>query len=279
MNFKIIIINKKYIVCILIVTLISIAALSLYQHSLKLLRQTVGENAKGYIAIIIDDFGNNGKGTEAMLNLNIPITVAIMPFLDSSVTDAKKANDKGLEIMLHMPMEPISGKPSWLGPGAIKCAMTDQEIQLNINEALDELKWAVGMNNHMGSKVCRDRKAMETILLTAKSKGIYYVDSKTVENSIVAKVAEDLGVPYLVRDVFLDNIKKQESVEAQLMKLSNIALKRGYAIGIGHVGPEGGDVTVKAIKKMYPKISDKGIKFVFVSDIFHIIDHAKGDSP
>lgn len=279
MNFKMIIINKKYIICILIAALISAASLALYQYSPELLRQTVGENAKGYIAIIIDDFGNNGKGTEAMLNLNIPITVAIMPFLDSSIKDAKKANDKGLEIMLHMPMEPISGKPSWLGPGAIKCAMTDHEIQLNINEALDELKWATGINNHMGSKVCQDRKAMETILLTVKSKGIYYVDSKTVENSIVAEVAEGLGVPYLVRDVFLDNTKKQEYVEAQLMKLANIAIKRGYAIGIGHVGPEGGDITVKAIKAMYPKIANKGVRFIFVSDIFDVIDHVKGNNP
>ena len=278
MGLKIIMINKKYIVCILIVTIISIATLSLYPYSSKLQKDTFGEKTKGYIAIIIDDFGNNGKGTEAMLNLNIPITVAIMPFLDSSIKDGEKANEKGFEIILHMPMEPISGKPSWLGPGAIKCAMTNQEIQLNINNALDELKWAAGMNNHMGSKVCQDRKSMEAILLTAKSKGIYYIDSKTVENSIAAEVAEDLGVPYLARDIFLDNIKKQENVEAQLMKLANIALKRGYAIGIGHVGPEGGDVTVKAIKKMYPKISDKGVKFVYVSDIFSIIDHAKGDS-
>lgn len=279
MGLKIITINRKYIAYILIVTIISIAALSIYPYSSNLLKHTVAEGTKGYIAIIIDDFGNNGKGTEAMLDLNIPITVAIMPFLDSSIKDGEKANDKGLEIILHMPMEPISGKPSWLGPGAIKCAMTDQEIRLNINNSLDELKWAVGMNNHMGSKVCQDRKSMESILLTAKSKGIYYVDSKTVENSIAAEVAEDLGIPYLVRDVFLDSVKKQENVEAQLMKLANIALKKGYAVGIGHVGPEGGDMTAKAIKKMYPKISDKGIKFVYVSDIFSIIDHAKGNGP
>ena len=235
------------------------------------------EKPKGYIAIIIDDFGNNGKGTNAMLNLGIPITAAIMPFLGSSLKDAETARDKGLEIMLHMPMEPISGKPSWLGPGVIKCAMTDQEIQLNINDALDQLKWAVGMNNHMGSKVCQDRRTMETILLTAKSRGIYFVDSKTAEKSVIEEVAKELDVPYFIRDVFLDSTKNQKEVEAQLMTLANIALKKGYAIGIGHVGPEGGEITAEAIKKMYPKISEKGVKFVFVSDIFDIIDQMKND--
>ncbi|MER2059661.1 MAG: divergent polysaccharide deacetylase family protein, partial [Niallia sp.] len=36
------------------------------------------------LAIVIDDFGNNMKGTEEMLNLPVPITVAIMPFLSTS---------------------------------------------------------------------------------------------------------------------------------------------------------------------------------------------------
>lgn len=277
MKSRFLILRKSHLLVGILI--LSMVLTILLGKSIKYPKFTSVEKTKGYIAIIIDDFGNNGKGTKAMLDLNIPITVAIMPFLDSSIKDAEKANNKGLEIMLHMPMEPISGNPSWLGPGAINCAMTDQEIQLNINDALQQLKWAVGMNNHMGSKVCQDKRAMETILLTAKSQEIYYVDSKTVENSVVAKVAEDLGVPCLVRDVFLDSTKKQSDIEAQLMKLANIALKKGYALGIGHVGPEGGDITAKAIKTMYPKITSKGIKFVFVSDIFDVIDHLKGDSP
>ena len=277
MKSRFLIVKRSHLLAgILILSMVLTAILG---NNIKHAKLTSSEKPKGYIAIIIDDFGNNGKGTKAMLDLNIPITVAIMPFLDSSIKDAEKAKEKGLEIMLHMPMEPISGKPNWLGPGAIKCAMTDQEIQLNISDALQQLKWAIGMNNHMGSKVCQDERAMETILLTAKSQGIYYIDSKTVENSIVAKVAEDLGAPCLVRDVFLDSTKKQSDIEAQLMKLANLALKKGYALGIGHVGPEGGDITAKAIKTMYPKITSKGIKFVFVSDIFDVIDHLKGDSP
>ena len=275
MSTRFIIIKKSHIIAGVFILFIVLAAI--LGISIKHAKSAGTVKAEGYIAIIIDDFGNNGKGTSAMMNLDIPITAAIMPFLDSSIKDAEAAKEKGLEIILHMPMEPISGKPSWLGPGAIKCAMTDQEIQLNISDALDQLKWAVGMNNHMGSKVCQDRESMETILLTAKGKGIYYVDSKTVENSIVSEAAEDLGIPYLVRDVFLDSTKKQGDIEAQLMRLANIALKRGYAIGIGHVGPEGGDVTAEAILKMYPKISEKGVKFVFVSDIFDIIEHTKED--
>lgn len=40
------------------------------------------------VAIVIDDFGNNMKGTDKMLSLPIPLTVAVMPFLPSTKQDA-----------------------------------------------------------------------------------------------------------------------------------------------------------------------------------------------
>ena len=40
------------------------------------------------VAIVIDDFGNNMKGTNQMLSLPIPLTVAVMPFLPSTKEDA-----------------------------------------------------------------------------------------------------------------------------------------------------------------------------------------------
>ncbi len=62
------------------------------------------------VAIVIDDFGNNMKGTDKMLSLPIPLTVAVMPFLPSTKEDAIAAHKKGHEVIIHMPMEPIKGK-------------------------------------------------------------------------------------------------------------------------------------------------------------------------
>ncbi len=67
------------------------------------------------VAIVIDDFGNNMKGTNQMLSLPIPLTVAVMPFLPSTKEDAIAAHKKGHEVIIHMPMEPIKGKKNGLG--------------------------------------------------------------------------------------------------------------------------------------------------------------------
>ena len=80
------------------------------------------------VAIVIDDFGNNMDGTAEMMNLPIPFTVAVMPFLPSTKQDAQLAHDKGHEVILHLPMEPVRGKKSWLGPGAITTDLSNDEI-------------------------------------------------------------------------------------------------------------------------------------------------------
>lgn len=57
------------------------------------------------------------------------------------------------------------------------------------------------------------------------------------------------------------------SIEKQLDKLMDVALKNGYAIGIGHVGVEGGKITADAIKNKMPEMKKRGIEFVFLSQI------------
>ena len=70
-------------------------------------------------AIVIDDFGNQMSGTEEMMELPVPFTAAIMPFLPTTKQDAELAHSHGKDVIVHMPMEPVKGKKSWLGPGAL----------------------------------------------------------------------------------------------------------------------------------------------------------------
>lgn len=58
------------------------------------------------VVIIIDDFGNGMKGTDEMFSLPIKLTVAVMPFLPTSVKDATRAHERGDDVLVHLPMEP-----------------------------------------------------------------------------------------------------------------------------------------------------------------------------
>ncbi|MFD3156386.1 divergent polysaccharide deacetylase family protein [Haloimpatiens sp. FM7330] len=224
-----------------------------------------------YVAIVVDDFGNSGDGTKEMLNMDIPLTAAVMPFLENSEKDAKDAHDKGLEIILHMPMEPKHGKKSWLGPKGITTNLSSEEIKSRVTQGLEQIKYAKGMNNHMGSKAMQDERVVKNLLKVAKEKHIYFLDSKTTSKCRAEEICNSLGVNYYTRDIFLDNSKRKVDIEKQLDKLTEIALKKGYAIAIGHVGEHGGTVTARAIKNKYKSMEKKGIKFVYLSDLRNII--------
>ncbi len=225
---------------------------------------------KYYIAIIIDDFGNNSKGTEEMLNLPIEFTGAVMPFMQSSSEEADRLRAKGKEIILHQPMEAHTGQRSWLGPVPILGNMSVEESVKRFNENAESID-AKGFNNHMGSLITEDKAKMTAILKSAKYKNMFFADSVTSAKSIAAKTAEELGVPYVKRDVFLDSTQDISTIKNNIKKTAEIAKKKGYAVAIGHVGAEGGVCTAKAINDLYKELENEGIEFVTVSRLLKLL--------
>lgn len=204
------------------------------------------------LAIVIDDFGNGMKGTEEMLNLQVPLTVAVMPFLSTTAKDAKYAHEKGHEVIVHLPMEPKRGKKSWLGPGAITTDLTDEEIRKRVEQAIAEVPFAVGMNHHMGSKVTEDERVMRIILEVCREKGFFYLDSKTTGNSVIPKIAKELGVPYLENNLFFDHVYSASHIQRQASLLARQLGDRDQLIAIGHVGVTGNKM-VEALKTFIPE--------------------------
>lgn len=214
------------------------------------------------VAIIIDDFGGNVKGVDEFMTTNIPITVAIMPFLEKSTEQAENAHENGLEVMIHLPLEPKKGKKSWLGPKAITKDLSLPEVKKRVVEAIENIPHAKGINNHMGSLIVEDEEIMRVILETANDYGLYVIDSGTSPNSVIPKIAEEIGMPWAVRDVFLDDTKSSSGhVYKQMKYLAKVAEKKGHAIGIGHVGIKG-DQTVIGIKQAIKELSNRNISVV-----------------
>lgn len=224
-------------------------------------------NAGGKLAIVIDDFGQDRNGVKEMMSIQRHLTFAVMPFLPYSQTDAIEAHEKGFEIIVHLPMEPVKGKVSWLGPKPIVSTLSDNEVYDITSEAFVDVPYAVGANIHMGSKISADTRIMSDVLDIVKENRVYFLDSKTSSKSVAKKIAEEKAIPFYERDVFLDGQVSKEQVKEQLRKAGEIALNKGKAIAIGHVGIEGGKVTAQAIVEMLPEFDKKNIQLVFVSEL------------
>lgn len=218
-------------------------------------------------AIVIDDFGNRMQGTEDMMELPVPFTAAIMPFLPTTKEDAELAHKHGRDVIVHLPMEPVKGKRSWLGPGAITTDLPDEEIRKRVVAAVEDVPYAIGMNNHMGSKATADPRVMRIVLEVCKERGLFFLDSRTSSKSVIGKLCAELGVKTASNHLFFDDVYTFEHISKQIEQFKKHTAKHDQCIAIGHVGPPG-KKTASALRKALPQLEEK-VEFVPVSSLLH----------
>jgi len=214
------------------------------------------------IAIVLDDMGVDRARSLRAIELPGPLTVSLMTYADGLSALVSQARERGHEVMAHLPMEPLDAKEN-PGPGALTVKMDDATIRKTIAADLDAWKGYVGINNHMGSKFTRDKARMDVVMSELKSRGLMWLDSKTTAGSAGIDAARAASVPYLERDVFLDNVDTREAVDKQLADTLALAKTRGTAIAIGH--PH--DATLAALKQWLPTLEAQGVSLVPVTEI------------
>ena len=98
-----------------------------------------------------------------------------------------------------------------------------------------------------------------------KNNGLFYIDSLTSGKSVGFKVAQEIGLPWNRRDVFLDDELNEAYILGQLEELKRKAVKHSSAIGICHPHPE----TIAVLQREVPKLKDEGIILERVSKLIH----------
>jgi len=222
---------------------------------------------KPRLALIIDDIGASLFHAKPFLELDVPMTFAILPRLPMTEESASLIHNKGHEIMLHQPMEPRDPGMS-PGPGALYVGDEPIKILHTVEENISSVPFAAGMNNHMGSRFTAAPKEMLETLQVAKNRGLFFVDSLTTGDSKGYKTAKTLHLPATSRDVFLDNSVEESAIVRQLYQLKGIALKHGYAVGIGHPFVE----TSRAINRFLKAVKETEFELVHMSDVFPAVE-------
>lgn len=218
---------------------------------------------KNRVAIIIDDIGNNLSPVRELLKIDAPITFAILPHLKHSVDCAEMLKKAGREISLHLPMEPHNYPTENPGAGALFTSMDENEINRQLIGDIKAVPYAVGINNHMGSKYMENEKFLSIIFKTVKKRGLFFVDSRTTSKTKGKILADKIGVDFAARDVFIDNEQSFDATYKILVKTSVNFQNGEQQILIGHPYPS----TIKALMAAVPVFKEKGIVIVPVSQL------------
>ena len=218
---------------------------------------------EGRIALLIDDFGDRWDGfVESFLELGEPITISVIPGRQMSSRVAQEAAERGCEVVLHLPMEPLY-MPYQDDGYIVLTTMAREQVRRVVQRALDDVPGAVGVNNHMGSRVTADRRTMTEVLEEVKARGLYFVDSRTTAASVAYEVARELGLWCGQRDLFLDAEGGKAEVREKFWGLARKARAAGSAIGIGHCQR----MTLEVLREEMPRIQAEGFRFVPLSEV------------
>lgn len=202
----------------------------------------------GKLSIVIDDFGYRPTEENKVLQMPAAISVAVLPNAPHARAMATKAHEGGHEVLIHLPMAPLSKQP--LEKDTLTPEMSREEIARIVREASLKVPYAVGLNNHMGSKMTSSLAGMQNVMQVLNQYNYYFLDSMTIGNSQSIPAAQGTHVKVLKRRVFLDDSQNEASIRSQFTRAVKLAQRDGYAIAIGHPHPN----TVRVLQQMLPAL-------------------------
>ncbi len=215
------------------------------------------------VAIIIDDIGYDLVPVKELLKVNADITYSILPFLIHSREAAEMLHKANKEILLHLPMEPVSYPREKPGSGALFTDMNNEELVFQLEKDIEAVPYIAGINNHMGSKFMEDKEKLAVIFSKLKKRNLFFIDSRTAANSEAFAAAQKVGLQIAARKIFLDNSRDYNEIYNNLINITKNNGDVSPLIVIGHPHPE----TIRAIKDATRVLREKGILIVPVSQV------------
>jgi polysaccharide deacetylase 2 family uncharacterized protein YibQ len=223
-----------------------------------------GAHGSARLAIILDDLGADRATADAIFALPYPLTISVLPNHAHSTDIAEDAHRRGLEVMLHLPMQSVGNETpeaQELRPG-----MNADDVPLLIDQMMKSVPNAAGVNNHQGSQATADPVLMGELMPVLREWKLFYVDSRTTAATVAYDTAQHDAVRCAFRNVpFLDDVQDAGAIRKQLELAIHGALKKGEAIAIGHPHP----ATLQALREVLPQAEARGVRLVFASELVH----------
>ena len=223
---------------------------------LALFQPVMAETMPARLIIVVDDLGNSLEQGIAAIDLPGPVAYAVLPHTPHSVTLAERAYSQGKEVMLHAPM--ANAAHLRLGPGALTENQNRTQLENILRDDIASVPHVSGVNNHMGSLLTLQRDKMDWVMGVLAEQGLFFLDSRTTSETVARKSAYSRGIPWLVRDVFLDHEQTTAFIDKQFRHGLQLAQQQGFAVLICHPYP----VTIRYLKEALPKMGEQGVQLV-----------------
>jgi hypothetical protein len=215
------------------------------------------------IAIVIDDLGGRRDVFDLVREVKRPVAVAVLPALPLSSAIAREAAALGMEVLLDLPMEPYRYPEVDPGPGALLMSMSREELQSLVGRHLAALPPAVGVINHMGSRMTEDRARLRAVLEVLAARRLFLLDAHTSSLSVAYDEARRMGLRAARRHLVIDQSRGEAGDPTTWEAVAASAESRGHVIVVAHGHP----LTVRRLREHIPRWEARGLRLVPISQL------------
>lgn len=214
------------------------------------------------IAVVMTGLGLSETGTQNAINrLPADVTFAMAPYGADLDLWMQQARTKGHELLLQLPLEPFDFPDNDPGPHTLLVSLQPKEMLDRLAYLLTRVTNYVGVIPEMGARFTSTKPSMEYLLEKLKSRGVMLVDNGTSSRSISHEVAAEKRIAFSGVDVVLDEVPREDDIDAKLLQLEGVARSRGVAVAAGSALP----VTVRQLEKWVRDLEQRGLQLVPIS--------------
>lgn len=216
---------------------------------------------KPVVVIVIKGLGLSSSTTEHALELPKNITLGFSPYSPSIQEWAKKARDKGHEIVLNIPMETKDYNLNDPGPYAVITSASKEDNNTRLKMLLSLIDGYEAVYSETEEVFTKSVQSIKPFLEFLKGQGKYYIYGGGYAEFSLIQVAESIKYPILVNDIILDDVISEQGINEQFREIERRARERGYVVVMAHPYP----ITIRMLERWLPQVESRGIDVAPIS--------------
>jgi polysaccharide deacetylase 2 family uncharacterized protein YibQ len=169
-------------------------------HEVQLTRAPRGaeapENTQGRLALVLFGLGDGRAAADSFFTLPASFAVALVPGGHESAAVFAGARERGREVVLHVPLEPINYPRVNPGPGTLLVTMKPEKIAATLRRYLAQAGPVSAVANHMGSLATQDMTVMGAIYHELRRDHLPFLHVNPVAGAVCKSLASQVGVLY-----------------------------------------------------------------------------------
>lgn len=214
------------------------------------------------VAVLVTGLGlSKPNSVNAIERLPSAVTLAFSPYAQDITPLARRARAEGHEIMLALPMQSAQFPFRDAGPAALQASLSTEDNRDRLERVLSRTFGYVGVVGSGDSPIVSEEASLRPVLSALADRGLMFVGAGPPGESLVKRVAPEVGTPWAVANVILDAQLSAEAIDAALAKLEAIARNRAVALGIARAYP----VTVDRLAAWASGLAERDIALAPVS--------------